>query len=327
MSKTCIVTGGCGVIGSNIVEHLHRKTNWKIIIIDMLSYASKGFNRIRDMGILSSDRIKIFTWDLCNPISPGLQIEIGEDVNYIIHTAASTHIDASIIDPVPFVMNNVKSTLEILEYARKCKNLELFFMFSTDEVFSAAPKGVSYKETDRHKPTNPYSASKSASEMLTIAYGNTYNLPTIRVNCMNAISERQDVEKFVPKCIKYILEGKELDIHCDENLEPGSRIYIHARNIAAAVLFLVNKGTIGEAYNIVGEREVDNLEMAQFIAKVMGKELNYKLNSSPRGGGHDLRYSLDGNKLFNLGFKLPINFEESLTHVVQWTLEHPEWLE
>jgi dTDP-glucose 4,6-dehydratase len=146
---------------------------------------------------------------------------------------------------------------------------------------------------------------------------------------MNAFGERQHVEKFIPKCISYILQEKTIEIHSDKECKyPGSRFYIHARNIATAVLFLINKGTIGEKYNIVGEKEVDNLEMAQLIAILMGKELKYKLvDFHSDRPGHDIRYSLSGEKLYSLGWKLPKTFEDSLMKTIEWTLQNQEWLE
>jgi len=326
--KNIIVTGGCGFIGHGVVEHLIRKTNWNIIIIDKLSYASNGLERIRDLGVLENKRVKIFTFDLINPISEGMIKELGEDIHYIVHMAAETHVDNSIKDPVPFVLNNVSSTLNILEYARKCKKLERFFYFSTDEVYGSAPDNTAYKETDRHNPTNPYSASKSCGEQICISYENTYKIPLIMVNVMNAFGQRQHIEKFIPKCMKYILESKTVEIHSDKTCtKPGSRFYIHIRNIAAAVLFLINKGKIGELYHITGEREVSNLEMAQYVAKVLNIELKYKLiNYHEDRPGHDERYSLDGSKLFSLGFNLPVDFETSLKNTILWTLENEKWL-
>ena len=327
--KNILITGGCGFIGHHFVEHILRKTNWFIYIIDKLSYASYGLDRMRDIGILENKRIKIFTIDLINPISEGIIKELGEDINYIVHMAAETHIDNSIKYPTHVIHNNVMSTINILEYARLCKNLEKMFYFSTDEVYGSAPNNISYKETDKHNPTNPYSSSKSAGEQFCIAYQNTYNIPIIMVNVMNAFGERQHDEKFIPKCIKYILEGKIIPIHSDDTCtNSGSRFYIHARNISAAILFLIKTGKVGELYHITGEKEVSNLEMAQFIANIIGKDLKFEMvNFHSDRPGHDLRYSLDGSKLFSLGFKLPLNFDESLTNTILWTLNNREWIE
>jgi dTDP-glucose 4,6-dehydratase len=328
MSKTIIITGGCGFIGHHLVEHIIKVTDWNIIIIDKLTYASKGFCRLKNAGIDKNERIRIFTFDLSNKLTDGLIQELG-DVNYIIHMAADTHVDNSIATPVPVIYNNIMSTVNLLEYARSLKTLEKLFYFSTDEVFGAAPGNTSYKEWDRHNPTNPYSASKSAAENICISYENTYKIPIVIVNVMNAFGERQHVEKFIPKCIKYILEGKNIDIHADKTCTiPGSRFYIHGRNIANAILFLIDKAVVGDKYNIVGEKEVDNLEMAKFISKILNKDLKYTLvNFHQDRPGHDERYALNGDKLINMGWKLPMNFYESLEKTVRWTLDNMEWLE
>jgi dTDP-glucose 4,6-dehydratase len=329
--KKIIITGGCGFIGHHFVEHVYKNTDWKIIVIDKLSYASSGFERMRDTGTLNDKRIKVFTSDLILPLSEGLIKEIGTDIDYIVHMAAETHVDNSITDPKLFINNNIQSTVNLLEYARNyLHNLKTFFYFSTDEVFGPALGNTLYKEWDRHKPTNPYSASKSAAEQICIAYENTYKIPLMIVNVMNAFGERQHVEKFIPLCIKKILNNEKIFIHSyPDKKTSGTRFYIHARNIAEAVLFLIKNGTIGEKYNISGEREVSNLEIAQLISKFMNKnDFEYEMvdfhSSRP---GHDLRYGLDGTKLFNMGFKLPLNFEESLKKTVEWTLQNQKWLE
>ena len=331
MSKTILITGGCGFIGHHFVEHIYLNTDWNIVVIDKLSYASNGFERLRDTCCLVNDRIKVFTNDLINPIPEGIQKEIGYDINYIVHMAAETHVDNSIKDPKLFLDNNINSTLNLLEYSRTLKNLEIFFYFSTDEVFGPALGDKLFKEWDRHKPTNPYSASKSAAEQICIAYENTYKVPLMIVNVMNAFGERQHVEKFFPLCIKKVLNNEKVYIHSyPDKKESGTRFYIHGRNIAAAVLFLIQNGTIGEKYNIVGEKEVSNLEMAQMIAKFVGKELNYEMvDFHTTRPGHDLRYGLDGSKLFGMGFKLPVNFEESVRKTIEWTLkeENIKWLD
>lgn len=327
--RTVVITGGCGFIGHHVVEHIYNNTDWNIIVIDKLSYASKGLDRLRDTDILLSDRVKLFTSDLILPLPEGVISEIGTDINYIIHMAAETHVDNSIKAPKEFLINNIGSTFNMLEWARTLPNLETFFYFSTDEVFGPALGDTLFKEWDTHRPTNPYSASKSAAEQICIAYENTYKVPLMIVNVMNAFGERQHVEKFIPLCIDKILKSEKIYIHSyPDKKTSGTRFYIHARNIAAAVLFLINNGKLGEKYNISGEREVSNLEMAQMIAKVMGKPLDYEMvDFHSNRPGHDLRYGLDGTKLFEMGFKLPVNFEESVEKTVKWTLENRKWLE
>ncbi len=329
MPKTIVITGGCGFIGHHFVEHVVLSTNWNIVILDKLSYASNGLERLRDTGCLDNERVRVFTNDLINPLPEGLKREIGNEVNYIVHMAAETHVDNSIKDPALFLRNNIDSTLNMLEYARSLPTLETFFYFSTDEVFGPALDGVLFKEWDRHKPTNPYSASKSAAEQICVAYENTYQVPLMIVNVMNAFGERQHVEKFIPLCTKKVMNGEKVYIHSyPDKKQSGTRFYIHGRNIANAVLFLIQNGKLGEKYNISGEREVSNLEMAQLIAKYVGKELNYEMvDFHSDRPGHDLRYGLDGSKLFEMGFKLPVNFEESLEKTVEWTLQNQKWLE
>ncbi|CAH6419077.1 6 dehydratase [uncultured virus] len=323
-----LITGGAGFIGSHVIEHIIRTTTWTVVCIDKLSYSSKGWARLQESGVLYNPRLTHLTWDLEMPFSDGIIREIG-DINIIIHMAAETHVDKSIADPVQCIRNNVMSTTYLLEHARSLKNLKMFQYFSTDEVFGPAPKGVNYKEWDRHRPTNPYSASKAASEDICLAYQNTYKIPVLITNLMNVYGEKQYIEKFVPLVIKKVLNDETVDIHTEpDGITPGSRFYIHARNVASAVLFILEKGEPGEKYNITGECEVDNLEMARKVAAAVGKPLKYNLvdfhESRP---GHDCRYSLDGTKLFEMGWKLPVTLDQSLTKTVKWTLMHPQWLE
>jgi dTDP-glucose 4,6-dehydratase len=324
-----VLTGGCGFIGHHFAEYIHKHTDWDIIILDKLTYASMGFERLRNNGLYNSQRVKIYTLDLCNELSEGLKKEIGDNIDYIVHMAAETHVDNSIKEPINVIMNNVTSTVNLLEWSRTLQNLKLFFYFSTDEVFGPALGDTLFKEWDRHKPTNPYSASKSAAENICLSYENTYKIPLIIVNVMNAFGERQHVEKFIPLCIKKILNNELIQIHSyPDKLTSGTRFYIHSQNIASAVLFLIKNGKIGEKYNISGEKEVSNLDLAKLIAKFIGKELKYELidfhSSRP---GHDLRYGLDGSKIYDLGWNPKFNFENSLEKTVLWTLNNLEWLE
>jgi dTDP-glucose 4,6-dehydratase len=324
-----LVTGGCGFIGHHFVDHIIKTTNHEVVVIDKLSYASMGLDRIKDPGLLYHPRLKVYTADFTKPFPIGLRREIGEDVNMIVHMGAESHVDNSIRDPRNCFKNNIDGTIEMLEYARTLQDLKMFFYFSTDEVFGPALGDTAYKEWDRHNPTNPYSASKSAAENICISYENTYGIPLMIVNVMNAFGERQHVEKFIPNTIRKVLNGDQVLIHSyPDKKRPGSRFYIHARNIASAVVFLMDNGEIGEKYNIVGEREVDNLELAQMIAKYADKPLKYKMvdfhGSRP---GHDLRYGLCGEKMKGMGWEIPVEFEKSLKKTIEWTLRNQNWLD
>lgn len=324
-----IITGGAGFIGSHCVEHFLRKTDWDIIILDKLTYASMGLARLRDSEVIYSPRVRVFTWDLCIPLSEGLKREIGDDVNLIFHLAAESHVDNSIQTPIKCIQNNVMSTIHMYEYARSLKHLHKIFQFSTDEVYGAATHDIAFKEWDRHKPTNPYSASKSAGDKFAIAYHNTYNLPIVTINCMNAFGERQHSEKFIPKVIKKILNDEVVDIHADKTCTiSGSRTYIHCRNIASTLLFLVEHAENGDRYNIKGNEEISNLDLALFISKVMNKELKYRLiDAETNRPAHDLRYMLDDFKLKQMGCEVSVDFYKTLENTIKWTLNHLKWLE
>jgi len=321
-----LITGGCGFIGHHLVQHIMLNADWDIVIVDKLTYATKGLDRIREMGYLNSDRVKLFTFDLATPLSDGIKQEIGE-VDIIAHLAAETHVDNSIADPVLFVQNNIMSTTYILEYARGLKSLKRFLYFSTDEVYGPAFDDCLYSEDDRHNPKNPYSASKAGAEHICVAYENTYGVPVIIVNAMNVIGERQLCEKFVPLAMGKILRNETLYIHCYKDMTPGSRFYIHARNVADAVLHILKNGEVGESYNIAGEQEVDNLELVKTIADIMGKEPKYEMVDFHSGRpGHDLRYGLNGSKLEKLGWAPPKTFRKSLEKTVLWTMDNRQWI-
>ncbi|MHA1304654.1 MAG: dTDP-glucose 4,6-dehydratase [Candidatus Heimdallarchaeaceae archaeon] len=332
-----VITGGAGFVGSHLVEHFLKETDWDIIVLDKLTYASSGFDRLRDINCFDNKRVHIFTVDLNKPISEGVRKEIGE-VDYIVNLASESHVDNSIADPVNFVKNNINLVLNMLEWARTLKTLKKFVQFSTDEVHGTAPEGIDYKESDRFNPGNPYSASKAAQECLAMAYKNTYGVPIVITRTMNVIGERQHPEKFVPLCIRKILNGETITIHANKDkTKAGTRFYIHARNVAKAIHFILEldeemdkidaeKGK----FNIVGEKEISNLELAQMIANHLGKELKYEMvdfhSSRP---GHDLRYALDGSKLKKLGFEFPKTLEESLFKTIDWTIRpaNRKWLQ
>lgn len=337
--KRVLVTGASGFLGHHVVEHLIKNTDWEVVTIDRLSHTAKnGFDRLRDVKCYDNERVFRFTHDLNQPIGEGLRKEIGH-IDYILHLAANSHVDTSITHPVEFSMNNIKSNLMMLEYARQLPDLKKFLYFSTDEVYGTAPEGVSYKEGDRFNPGNPYSASKAGAEMFVRAYSNTYKVPCVISNTMNIIGERQDPEKFLPLVINKVLDSEMIYIHgTADKTEAGKRHYLHARNIGAALVHILENTTdlldaedaSSGVYNIVGDKEFDNMEFAATVAKyVPSGEFKAEIvdfhSSRP---GHDLRYALDGTKLKESGFVYPVGVEESIQKVVDWTLkeENKQWL-
>jgi len=328
--KRVLLTGGAGFIGHHIVEHLLRMTDWEIVLLDRLDI-SGNLNRLQEVVFGRQGSVgHRLTWvyhDFKAPLSTAIVESIGV-INGILHVGASTHVDRSITNPLEFVYDNVVGTANMLEYMRMSAPDAWMLYFSTDEVFGPAIGAVHYREWDRYNSTNPYAATKAGAEELCLAYANTYNLDIRISHCMNVFGERQHKEKFIPLIMRSVLDGKKLFIHADATkTKAGSRCYIHARNVADAVMFLIENGSRREKYNIVGSREVDNLTLAKMIAEMIGKPLQYELvdfhSSRP---GHDLRYALDGAKLANMGWIAPIDFEKSLEKTVQWSLKNKYWL-
>lgn len=328
--KRVLITGAAGFIGHHLVEEIIKNTNWDIVILDRLTYASNGFDKLRDIGVYDNPRVNILTCDLASKLPEGMVQEIG-DIAYVYHLAAETHVQRSIEDPEPFMKANIMGTFYLLEFVKGLKNLKGFFYFSTDEVFGDAPEGVKYKENDRYNSRNPYAAAKAGGEEITMAYGNTYQIPVIVTHCMNVFGERQHPEKYVSLCIRKIKNGETIKVHINpSNGKPGSRHWIHARNVAASLLFLSEKGKPQEKYNIVPKTELDNLEIAQLIAKFMNLELKYELEDyHSKRPGHDPRYSLCGEKMKKMGWKLPVSFDESFKKTIDWALkeENKKWLD
>lgn len=321
-----LITGGAGFLGHHVVEHILQQTEWDVVTLDRLD-TSGNLNRLAD--VLSDEsmkrRVSVIFHDLRAAISPYVAKQIGP-VDMIFHLAASTHVDRSIESPIEFVLDNVVGTCHLLDYARTLPSLHRFFYFSTDEVFGACMTGAN-KEWDAYHSRNPYAATKAGGEELALAYENTYRLPVVITHCMNIFGERQHPEKFIPSTIRKVLAGETVTIHADPTRTiPGSRFYIHARNVASALVFLATAGHVGEKYNIVGEQELSNLAVAQLIGQVLEKPVRTELvdfhSSRP---GHDLRYALDGRVLADLGWKPPVNLVASLTRTIQWTLRHPQW--
>lgn len=346
-----LLTGAGGFAGHHFLEHALACTDWDIVATD--SFRHRGTtDRIAQVikgepawysGVPWSRRVQVLQHDLRAPFSEqALHLAGGHgDLEYIIAMASQSHVDTSITDPVPFTENNMAVALNTLELARKLRPRAVV-MISTDEVYGPVEAGQAHKEWSPVLPSNPYAASKAAQEAVSVSYWRTYGVPVVITNTMNLVGERQHPEKFVPRVLRAVLTGEEAVIHGSPG-NIGSRHYLHARNMADAVLFLLSRGkpaafpahaipgaakaAMPDRYNIASADRVDNLELAQMIAKAAGMPLKYRLEDFHRARpGHDPHYGLDPGKISALGWKPPVPFAESLERTVRWTMRHPEWM-
>lgn len=339
MNKRVLLTGIGGSIAVHFLAHFFNNTDWEIVGLD--SFRHKGWtDRVTEVLKEHQDwkkRLTIITHDLNAPISPLMAEKIGH-IDYIISMASLSDVEASIQNPVPFVQNNVNLVLNLLEYARINKP-EVFIQISTDEVYGAvASKHDDLRlEWDPIIPSNPYAASKACQEAIAISYWRTYGVPVIITNTMNNFGEMQQSSKYPAMIQKWITEGKKITIHGKEG-QIGSRSYIHSRNFADAVLFLLqntkpymhtpNTADKPDRFNIAGDKQLDNLELAQTISSLMGqKELDYELvDTHSQRPGHDPHYGLDNKKITDLGWKPPKTFEESMKNTIEWQSANPLWM-
>ncbi|HLD51356.1 hypothetical protein A3K34_00390 [candidate division WWE3 bacterium RIFOXYC1_FULL_40_10] len=330
--KNVIITGATGFYGHHLVRYLLATTDWNIIAMGRENYAG-NLNRLYELEEFrnNKDRVRIIWHDLRSAINDvvGRQITRGEHVDYIFHTAASSHVTRSIQDPMSFVYDNVVGTANLLEFARKLEGLTRFLYFSTDEVFGpSAGDGYKFKPWDRYRAGNPYSATKAGGEELCVAYENTFKIPLIISHCMNILGERQHPEKYLPRIIKHIMSGEEVTVHTDsERKNPCKRHYIIADEVSNALTFMLENGKVGEKYNIEGQKELDNLELAKYVAGKLGMELKYKLvPAEVDRPGHDFEYALDNSALRSLGYTEKHSFSEKLDKAIYWYRDNPYWL-
>ncbi len=335
--RRILITGAAGFIGAHVVRYILDTTDAEIVCLDRFD-TSGNINRLAEVvKDEEKTRLKVVYHDLKAEINQFTAKRIGE-IDDVIHLAASSHVDRSISDPMSFIMDNVVGTTNLLNWAKNGGMSRSgdgykgkFINFSTDEVFGPAPVGYAHGENDPHYPSNPYSASKSGQEAIGYAFYVTYGLPVITTHTMNNFGERQHPEKLVPRTIKSVLEGLEMPIFAelgeDGQLKAvGSRYWMHSKNTAHAIMFLLEKGVSGEAYNIIGFDELTNLEIAEKIAGIIGQPLKAKfVDFHKTRPGHDRRYALDGSKMRDMGWTPVVDFEESLRQVVEFTKNNPQW--
>lgn len=328
--KNILITGACGFIGSHVAELFANKyfNEYNIIICDKFSYAA-NINNVKP--IIGLENVTLLTADITNyEIMKNIFDEY--DIQSVIHLAAESHVDNSIKDPFVFEHNNVFGTLSLLHCAKEKWeknnfNGNLFYHVSTDEVYGAlSMTDEPFTEKNRYEPHSPYSASKAASDHFVRAYHDTYGLPIIISNCSNNYGPRQHEEKLIPMCIYNIFMSKNIPVYGNGlNIRDWLFVEDHAR----AIDTIFHNGKHGETYNIGGNNEMTNIDIINKIIEICDDELNREKGYSKKlitfvedRKGHDLRYSINSNKLqTELGWKPETDFENGLRETIQWYLK------
>jgi len=312
-----LVTGGAGFIGSNFIHYwLAKYPDDSIINLDVLTYAG-NLENLKD--IENNPKYKFIKGDICDAV---LVNELVKEVDTIVHFAAESHVDRSILNSADFIRTNVEGTRVLLE-AAKNNGLKRFHHISTDEVFGAlsfdAPK---FNEQTPYGPRSPYSASKAASDHLVRAYYHTHGLPITISNCSNNYGPYQYPEKLIPLFITNLIEGEKIPVYGEGK---NIRDWIHVDDHNRGVDLILHNGTIGETYCLGGNNECSNLQMTHNILNLMGKGeecIDYVADRL----GHDLRYAIDYSKAeAELGFKPEISLNDGLSATISWYKNNHEW--
>lgn len=311
-----LVTGGAGFIGSNFVHFIQReRPDWHATVLDSLTYAGNEKN----LEGLDESRFNFIKADICD--GPTLNSAVA-DCDAVVHFAAETHVDNSVHSPRPFIDSNILGTFQVLEAVRQHK--KRLHHISTDEVYGDLelddPK---FTELSPYKPSSPYSASKAGSDHLVQAWVRTFGVEATISNCSNNYGPYQHVEKFIPRQITEILEGRQPKLYGSGN---NIRDWIHAEDHSSGVLAILEKGKLGETYLIGANGEKTNKEVIETLLELMGKDKNdyQHVNDRP---GHDLRYAIDSSKIRNeLGWQPKYtDFREGLTQTINWYKDNEAW--
>jgi len=315
-----LVTGGCGFIGSNFIRYfLKTYPEDSVINVDKLTYAG-NLENVADVS--GSARYHFIRGDIAD--APRMEELINKGVDAIVNFAAESHVDRSIEEPGAFMKTNVFGTFALLEAVRKVfpKQRIRFIHISTDEVYGSLGETGAFTEESPLSPNSPYSASKSAADMLVRAYRHTYGLPAILTRCSNNYGPYQFPEKLIALMISNAIEDKELPIYGDGM---HVRDWIHVEDHCRALDVVLRHGKEGEIYNIGGRSEKPNLVVAQTILERLGKPHSLIRFVTDRPG-HDRRYAIDFSKIEReLGWGPSISFEEGIGRTVEWFLTHQEW--
>jgi dTDP-glucose 4,6-dehydratase len=312
--KKIVITGGAGFIGSQIVERfVDSNPDAKIVVLDKMTYAADVRNILH---LMTDRRIELKVGDICD-----LQtcMRVMEDADLVIHAAAESHVDNSFGNSFEFTKTNVAGTHSVMEACRLARVPKIIHV-STDEVYGEVPSGAADEDTVL-KPTNPYSASKAAAEMIVNGYRQSFKIPLIVVRANNIFGIRQFPEKIIPKFIISLLMGHKVTIHGNGN---NKRHFLSAHDFAGALELLVKKGEIGGCYNIGTTEEYKNIEIARMICGVFGLDPEQHITFVTDRPFNDARYAVDWGKIKALGWKPHRTLHAELPSIVQWYIENIE---
>ena len=332
MKRSLLITGGAGFIGSHLVRHLvNTYPEYRIVTLDALTYAGNLENL---KTVEQAKNYRFIKGDICDQVLLD-QVFLEEKIDGVIHLAAESHVDRSILDPLSFVKTNVLGTVMLLQAARKAwgdRQDVRFYHVSTDEVYGSLEAGEYFLETTPYDPRSPYSASKASSDHFVRAYGNTYKFPFVISNCSNNYGSYQFPEKLLPLFISNIVNGQKLPVYgTGENVRDWLWVVDHCK----AIDVIFHQGENGETYNIGGKNEWQNID----LIKLLIQQVDEKLGNAPGTSlklisyvtdrpGHDHRYAIDPTKLeTELGWSPSVTFEEGLSLTIDWYLENIDWAE
>lgn len=331
-----LITGGAGFIGTNLCEYILDKTDHSIACIDALTYAA---DKIALEAFNTQERYKFYHADICD--APAIhQIVMHEKPGAIMHLAAESHVDRSISGPDAFIKTNICGTYNMLEIARDYFEKEKksdaaafrFHHVSTDEVYGALGDEGKFREDTPYDPRSPYSASKAASDHLVLAWAHTYGLPVVISNCSNNYGPHQYPEKLIPVIIKNALRGEPVPIYGEGK---NVRDWLYVKDHAGALLTVLEKGALGQSYNIGGEATIANIDLAHVICDLLDQLAPDSRHKPHRGlirfvtdrAGHDYRYAMDIGKIRReLGWQPETTFETGILQTIKWYLAHREFL-